>query len=172
MDEETSAFRMFDVVDGDIIRRQTAFGEGSGEGERREDLYMACALEPIPCKTRGPQAKAGVRHTYWTKPEHEERDSPQRASNNPPRSARTAFIPPAIIEAAGAAGSRSASSIPHKGVRPAITITLDEASFPPRARWASSQGKRTSPSCSRPPINEACSNASKAPQRPPPNVSP
>ena len=83
MEEETSAFRMFDVVDGNIVRRQTAFGEGSGEGERREDLYMACVLEPIPCKTRGPQAKADVRHTYWTKPEREKRDKPRSVSDTP-----------------------------------------------------------------------------------------
>lgn len=126
MGEGTSVFRMFDVVDGDIVRRQTAFGEGSGEGERREDLYMACVLEPTPCKTRGPQAKAGVRHAYWTKPECEKRDNSRSANDTPPRSVRAVFIPTAIIEAAGAAGSRSASSIPHKGVRPAITFTLDE----------------------------------------------
>ena len=126
MGEETSAFRMFDVVDGDIVRRQTAFGEGSGEGERREDLYMACVLDPIPCKTRGPQAKAGIRHTYWTKPEREKRDNPRSVSDNPPRSVRSASIPPAVLEAAAAVESRAIRDIPHKGVRPAITITLDE----------------------------------------------
>lgn len=126
MDEETSAYRMFDVVDGDIIRRQTAFGEGSGEGERREDLYMACVLEPTPCKTRGPQAEADVHHTYWTKPEREKRDKPRSVSDTPPRSLRAISIPPAMIEAAAAAGSRAIRDIPHKGVRPAITFTLDE----------------------------------------------
>lgn len=126
MNEGMRAFRLFDVLDGDIIRRQAAFGEGSGEGERREDLYMACVLEPIPCKTRGPQAKTGVRHTYWTKPECETRDSPRRTSDVPPRSARTVFIPPTMIEAAAAAGSRAIRDIPHKGVRPAISFTLDE----------------------------------------------
>lgn len=126
MDEETSAFRMFDVVDGDIIRRQTAFGEGSGEGERREDLYMACVLEPTPCKTRGPQAKADVHHTYWTKPEREKRDKPRSVSDTPPRSLRAVSIPPAMIEVAAAAGSCAIRDIPHKGVRPAISFTLDE----------------------------------------------
>ena len=126
MEEGTSAFRMFDVVDGDIVRRQTAFGEGSGEGERREDLYMACVLEPTPCKTRGPQAKAGVRHTYWTKPECEKRDNPRSANDTPPRSVRAVSIPPTVLEAAAVAGPREIRDIPHKGVRPAITFTLDE----------------------------------------------
>ena len=126
MEDETRAFRMFDMVDGNIVRRQTAFGEGPDEGERREDLYMACVLEPIPCKSRGPQAKAGVRHTYWAKPERKMRDNPRSASDTPPRSPRAVSIPPAMLEMAKAAESRKVNDIPHKGVRPAITFTLDE----------------------------------------------
>ena len=63
--------------------------------------------DSTPCKTRGPQAKADVRHTYWTKPEREKRDKPRSVSDTPPRSLRAVSIPPAMIEAAAAVGFRS-----------------------------------------------------------------
>lgn len=126
MGEETNEFRMFDVIDGDIVRRPAAFGEGANGGERRESLYMECMLEPMPHKTRGTQAKAGARHTYWTRPERETRNNPQRTSDVPPRSSRTVSIPPDVLATAEALESRKISDIPHKGVRPAITFTLDE----------------------------------------------
>lgn len=126
MKEEARQFRMFDVADGDIIRQSTAFCEGTNESERREALYMECMLEPMPRKARGPQAKTNVRHAYWTKPDREERGNPQRVSDAPPRSSRAVSIPPDMLAAVGALRSRKVGDIPHKGVRPAVTFTLDE----------------------------------------------
>ena len=125
MSEDARKFRMFDVAGGDIIRRQAAFGESPDECGRREDLYTECILEPMPRKAREPQAKANMRHTYWIKPECEQRDVAQPC-NVPAKRSRTVSIPPSVLAAAEAMGSREVRDVPHKGVRPAITFTLDE----------------------------------------------
>lgn len=126
MQEDAREYRMFDIVDNRIIRRPQAFGEGPGKDGRREDLYMNCLLEPVAHKTDKARAKAGVQYTYWARPESEKRGSTRHTDASPHGCTRAVSLPKDALTSADALKSLEPSDAPHRGIRPAITFSLEE----------------------------------------------
>lgn len=126
MDKQARDFRMFDIVDNEIVRRPRVFGDGSENGSSRENLYIDWMLEPISHKGPVPRAQEDVPYTYWAQPEHEQQGKTERTSEAPQGGPRTVSIPTGALAASAAASDYPDATSSHKGVRPPITFSLDE----------------------------------------------